>query len=111
MKTTDPFLRHLFGAVDRLAVWSILSLMFTALTWAAAWQRGLERPALDAWRALLALATAPAADRTAITLLALSAATGISTATLVGGWLFRRWQRRAQLDMVRIRGSRWEHEQ
>ena len=35
-------------------------------------------------------------------------ALGIAEAGLVSGWLFRRWRRRAELDVTRLRGARWE---
>jgi len=108
MRTHDPFLRHLLGALDRVAVWFVLALAITALAWTAAWERGLGVPALDGWRLVVSALAGRSVDRTTMTLLALCAAVGISGATVVGGWLFRRWQRRAQLDVLRLRGSRWE---
>jgi len=108
MKTHDPFLRHLLGALDRVAVWCVLALVITALAWTAAWERGLGLPALDGWRLLVSALAGSNVDRTTLTLLGLCAAVGICGATVVGGSLFRRWQRRAQLDVLRLRGSRWE---
>lgn len=110
MRTSDPFLRHLFGAMDRAAVWCVLALVITALAWTAAWERGLGVPALDGWRLLLAAMSGRSIDRHAVTLLALCVGFGASGATVIGGWLFRRWARRAQLDVLRLRGSRWENE-
>jgi hypothetical protein len=110
MKTHDPFLRHVFAALDRAAVWCVLAFVVTALAWTAAWEGGLGLPALDGWRMLALALSGRSADRTALTLLALCAALGLSTATVIGGWLFRRWQRRAQLDVLRLRGSRWEND-
>ena len=110
MKTHDPFLRHVFGAFDRAAVWCVLAVAITALAWTAAWERGLGLPALDGWRLLASALTGRGADRTALTLLALCAAFGLSGATVIGAWLFRRWQRRAQIDVLRLRGSRWEND-
>lgn len=110
MKTHDPFLRHVFGSLDQMVVWCVLVVVITALAWAAAWGRGLGLPALDGWRLLVSTLSGRGGDRTALTLLALCAAIGLCGATVVGGWLFRRWQRRAQLDVVRLRGSRWEND-
>lgn len=108
MKTHDPFLRHLLVAVDRALVWTVLALTLTALTWAAAWERGLGQPALNGWKLLGTALRGSSLDRTAWTLLVLSTVVGVLGATLVGGWLFRRWRRRAELDGLRLRGVRWE---
>ena len=111
MKTHDPFLRHLLAAVDRALVWTVLAVALTALVWTATWERGLGQPAIDGWRVLGLALLGKHTDRTALTLLALSAALGIAGASLVGGWLFRRWHRRADLDVLRLRGARWEGDQ
>lgn len=108
MRTNDAFLRHLLGAVDRAMVWAVLAIVFSALAWTAAWERGLGLPALDGWRLLGLALLGHETDRTALTLLVLCAALGITGATLVGSWLFRRWQRRAELNVTRLRGARWE---
>ncbi|MBN8507332.1 MAG: hypothetical protein J0L57_01835 [Burkholderiales bacterium] len=108
MRTHDAFLRHLLGAVDRAVVWAVLALVLSALTWAAAWERGLGLPALDGWRLLGQALLGRETDRTTLTLLVLCALVGVMGATLVGGWLFRRWKRRAELDVMRLRGARWE---
>lgn len=108
MKTHDAFLRHLLGAVDRAVVWTVLAVVLFAVMWTAAWERGLGLPALDGWRVLGLALLGRESDRTAMTLLVLCALVGAMNATLVGGWLFRRWQRRAELDVMRLRGSRWE---
>lgn len=108
MRTHDAFLRHLLSAVDRALVWALLAVVLSAVTWTAAWERGLGLPALDGWRVLGLALLGRETDRTALTLLALCAALGIAGATLVGGWLFRRWKRRAELDVMRLRGARWE---
>lgn len=63
---------------------------------------------MNGWRVLGLALLGRETDRTALTLLVLCALVGVMGATLVGGWLFRRWQRRAELDMVRLRGARWE---
>ncbi|MDN3544039.1 hypothetical protein QWZ02_06225 [Kinneretia asaccharophila] len=111
MRTNDPFLRHILAAIDRALVWSILAVVLTALVWTAAWERGLGQPVIDGWRVLgLALLGKPI-DRLALTLLAMSAALGIAGASLFGGWLFRRWKRRADVDTTRLRGARWESDQ
>jgi uncharacterized membrane protein YjgN (DUF898 family) len=107
MRTHDAFLRHLLDAVDRAVVWAVLAMMLSALTWTAAWERGLRLPALDGWRVLGSVLVGSETDRTALTLLVLCAIVGVMGATLLGGWLFRRWQRRAELDVVRLRGARW----
>lgn len=111
MRTHDPFLRHLLASVDRCVVWTVLAIVMTALTWTAAWERGLGMPALDGWQLLAGVLLGRAMDRTALTMLVLCAGLGITGAMLVSGWMFRRWQRRAKLDMLRLRGSRWEGEQ
>lgn len=111
MKTHDPFLRHLLAAVDRALVWTVLAVALTALVWTAIWERGLGQPAIDGWRVLGLALLGKYTDRTALTLLALSAALGIAGASMVGGWLFRRWHRRADLDVLRLRGARWEGDQ
>ncbi|MBA3598870.1 MAG: hypothetical protein H0W40_16055 [Methylibium sp.] len=110
MRTHDPFLRHVLSAVDRVAVWCVLALVITALAWSAAWERGIGLPALDGWRVVASALLGRGIDRTVLTLLVTCAAVGIGGATVVGGWLFRRWQLRAQLDVVRLRGSRWEND-
>ena len=111
MRTHDPFLRHLLAAMDRCVVWTVLAIVVTALAWTAAWERGLGMPALDGWQLLVEALLGQATDRTALTMLVLCAGLGITSATLVSGWMFRHWQRRAQLDVLRLRGSRWEGEQ
>jgi hypothetical protein len=108
MKTHDAFLRHLLSAFDRAAVWTALAVVLSAVTWTAAWERGLGLRALDGWRVLGLALLGRETDRTALTLLVLCALVGVMGATLVGGWLFRRWQRRAELDVMRLRGARWE---
>lgn len=108
MRTHDAFLRHLRGALDRALVWAVLAVVLSALTWTAAWERGLGLPVLDGLRVLGLALLGRETDRTALTLLVLCAALGVTGATLVGGWLFRRWQRRAELDVTRLRGARWE---
>lgn len=108
MRTHDAFLRHLIGAVDRALVWTVLAVVLSALTWTAAWERGLGLPALDGWRVLGLALLGRNTDRTALTLLVLCTLVGFMGATLVGGWLFRRWRRRAEIDVVRLRGARWE---
>ena len=52
MRTHDPFLRHLLGAVDRAFVLVAFAMVLTALAWIAVWERGLGLPALDGWRVL-----------------------------------------------------------
>ena len=52
MRTHDPFLRHLLGAVDRAFVLVAFAMVLTALAWTAVWKRGLGLPALDGWRVL-----------------------------------------------------------
>lgn len=111
MRTHDAFLRHLLGAVDRALVWVVLAVVLSALTWTAAWERGLGLPTLDGWRVLGLALLGRETDRTALTLLVLCVLVGVMSATLLGGWLFRRWQRRAELDVVRLRGARWESDQ
>jgi hypothetical protein len=108
MKTHDAFLRHLFGAVDRAVVWTVLAVVLSAVTWTAAWERGLGLPALDGWRVLGLALLGRETDRTALTLLVLCTLVGGMGATLLGGSLFRRWQRRAELNVMRLRGARWE---
>jgi hypothetical protein len=108
MRTHDAFLRHLLGAVDRALVWAVLAIALSALTWTAAWERGLGLRALDGWRVLSLALLGRETDRTALTLLVLCVLVGVMGATLLGGWLFRRWQRRAEMDGVRLRGARWE---
>ncbi len=108
MRTHDAFLRHLLGAVDRAVVWAVLSIVLSALTWTATWERGLGLRALDGWRVLGLALLGRETDRTALTLLVLCALVGVMGATVMGGWLFRRWQRRAELDVLRLRGARWE---
>lgn len=111
MRTHDPFLRHLLAAVDRCVVWTVLAIVITILAWTAAWERGLGIPALDGWQLLTGALLGRAIDRTALTMLVLCAGLGVTCATLVSGWMLRRWQRRAALDVLRLRGSRWESEQ
>lgn len=108
MRTQDAFLRHLLSAVDRAMIWTVLAVVLSALVWTAAWDRGLGLPVLDGWRVLGLALLGREPDRTALTLLVLCAALGVTGASLVGGWLFRRWQHRAELDMTLLRGSRWE---
>lgn len=108
MKTHDAFLRHLLGAFDRAMVWTVLALVLSAVTWTAAWERGLSLPAMDGWRVLGLALLGRETERTVLTLLVLCALVGVMGATVVGGWLFRRWQRRAELDVLRLRGARWE---
>ena len=108
MTTQDPFLRHLFSALDRAVVWVSLAVVLTALAWTAVWDRGLRLPVLDGWHVLGLALLGRETDRTALTLLVLCALVGVMGATLLGGWLFRRWQRRAELDVMRLRGARWE---
>ncbi|MFT3802819.1 MAG: hypothetical protein QM766_16570 [Burkholderiaceae bacterium] len=108
MRTHDAFLRHLLGAFDRAVVWTVLAVVLSSLTWTAAWERGLGLPALDGWRVLGLALLGRETDRTALTLLVLCCLVGAMGATLVGGWLFGRWRRRAELDVVRLRGARWE---
>lgn len=108
MRTHDAFLRHLLGTFDRAMVWAVLAIGLSALIWTAAWERGLGLPALDGWRVLGLVLLGHDTDRTALTVLALSVALGVTGATLIGGWLFRRWQRRAEIDVMRLRGTRWE---
>lgn len=108
MRTHDAFLRHLLGAVDRAVVWAVLSIVLSALTWTAAWERGLGLRALDGWRVLGLALLGRETNRTALTLLVLCLLVGVMGATLLGGWLFRRWRRRAELDVLRLRGARWE---
>lgn len=110
MRTHDAFLRHLLGAVDRAMVWAVLAVALSALAWTAAWERGLGLSALDGWRVLGLALLGRETDRTALTLLVLCCLVGVMGATLVGAWLFRRWQRRAELDVMRLRGARWEAE-
>ncbi len=111
MRTQDPFLRHLLAAVDRAFVWSVLAVVLTALAWTAVWERGLGQPAVDGWHVLALTLLGHDVDRTTLTLFLLCAALGAASATLIGGWMFRRWRRRADLDVRRIRGTRWEGEQ
>ena len=111
MRTHDAFLRYLLGAADRALVWTVLAIVLSGLTWTAIWERGLGLPALDGWRVLGLALLGRTIDRTALTLLLLSTLVGVMGATLVGGWLFRRWRRRAELDVVRLRGARWDGDQ
>jgi hypothetical protein len=108
MRTHDAFLRYLLGAVDRALVWAVLAIVLSALTWTSAWERGLGLRALDGWRVLGFALLGHETDRTVLTLLVLCVLVGVMGATLVGGWLFRRWRRRAELDVLRVRGTRWE---
>lgn len=111
MRTHDPFLRHLLSALDRALVLAVLAVVLTALVWTTAWERGLGLPTLDGWRVLGTALLGRETDRTALTLLVLCAALGIAGASLVGGWMFRRWQRRSALDVTRLRGARWDSDQ
>jgi hypothetical protein len=108
MKTHDAFLRHLSGLLDRAIAWCTLSFVLSAVAWSVAWDRGLHQPAVDGWLILAAAWAASAPDRVALTLLALCVVIGMLGATLISIWLHRRWLRRAQLDAVQLRGSRWE---
>ncbi len=108
MNTHDPFLRHWLNAIDRALVWLTLSVGCAALIWSVAWQRGLQLPALNGWRLLYALLTGQAIDRTGLTILALSAGSGLLLATLLSAWLFRRWTRQGELRLHHLRGSRLE---
>lgn len=108
MRTHDAFLRHLLGAVDRVLVWAVLAVALSVLTWTAIWERGLGLPAMDGWRVLGLALVGRETDRTVLTLLVLCALLGVMGATLVGGSLFLRWKRRAELDVLRLRGARWE---
>ncbi|CAM3531655.1 ABC transporter permease [Bordetella sputigena] len=108
MRTHDAFLRHLLGAIDRARVWAVLAVVLSAVTWATVWALGLGLPALDGWRVLGLALLGRETNRTTLTLLVLCTLVGVMGATLVGGWLFRRWKRRAELDMRRLRGVRWE---
>ncbi|MCA3069669.1 MAG: hypothetical protein ING90_16885 [Rhodocyclaceae bacterium] len=110
MKAHDAFLRHLLGAVDRATVWTVLAVVLSAVTWTAAWERGLGLPALDGWRVLGLALLGRETDRTALTLLVLCALVGVMGASVAGGWPFGRWQRRAELDVMRLRGARWEND-
>lgn len=113
MRTHDAFLRHLLSAVDRALVWAVLAIVLSALTWTTLWQRGLGLPALDGWRVLGLALLGRGTDcmALALTLLVLCALVGVMGATLVGGWLFSRWKRRAELNVTRLRGTRWEGDQ
>lgn len=108
MRTHDAFLRHLLAAVDRALAWAMLAILLSALTWTATWERGLGLSVLDGWRVLGLALLGRDIDRTTLTLLMLCALVGVMGATLVGSWLLRRWRRRAELDAVRLRGTRWE---
>jgi hypothetical protein len=108
MRTHDPFLRHLLGAVDRALVWAVLAVVLAALAWTVTWERGLGLPVLNGWRLLGLALLGRETDRTVLTLLVLCAAVGVLSASLLGVWLFRRWRRRAELDAARLRGARWE---
>lgn len=108
MSTRDPFLRHLLSVVDRALVWGVLAIALTALTWSVTWDRGLGLPVLDGWRLISDVLLGRETDRTTRTLLALCSTVGMTGATIIGGFLFRRWKRRAELDAVPLRGSRWE---
>jgi len=110
MRTHDPFLRHLLSVLDRTFVWAVLTVVLTGLAWTATWERGLGLPVLDGWRVLASAVLGRETDRTTLTLLALCGAIGMAAATVIGGWLFRRWQRRAALNVVRLRGARWEND-
>lgn len=111
MRTHDAFLRYALSAMDRAFVWGVLAVVLAAIAWTATWERGLGLPALDGWRVLGLALLGRGVDRTALTLLVLCAALGIAGASIVGGWLFRRWQRRAELDVTRLRGVRWKSDQ
>lgn len=108
MRTPDAFLRHLLSAIDRALVWAVLAIVLSALTWTAAWTHGFGLPALDGWRVLILALIGLETNRTTTTLLALCVALGVTGTTLIGGWLFRRWQRRSEVDVMRLRGARWE---
>jgi hypothetical protein len=86
MRTHDPFLRHLLASVDRCVVLTVLAIVMTALAWTAAWECGLGMPALDGWQLLAEVLLGRAMDSTALTMLALCAELGITSAMLVSGW-------------------------
>lgn len=108
MSTHDPFLRYWLNALDRALVWLTLCLVFSAVVWTMAWARGLGQSALNGWRLLYELLTGQAIDRSSLTLLALSAATGVLLATVMSAWLFARWRRQGELGLRHMRGSRLE---
>ncbi len=108
MKTHDAFLRHLLSLAERAFAWTVLALALFGLTWTAVFERGLGVRPLDAWRLLGLALLGQEIDRTALTLLTLCGLVGAMGATLVGGWMIRRWQRRSELDSLRLRGARWE---
>jgi hypothetical protein len=54
------------------------------------------------------LLTGQAIDRTGLTILALSAGSGLLLATVLSSWLFRRWTRQGELRLHHLRGSRLE---
>jgi uncharacterized membrane protein len=108
MSTHDPFLRQWKNFFDRGAAWLVLSLVFSAVIWAAAWERGLHLPTRDGWMTVYAFLTGQATDRISMTLLALCALSGVLLATVASGWLFRRWQRQGELRVHHLRGSEFE---
>ena len=105
MSTHDPFLRQWRNFLDRSLAWLSLSLMFAAVIWSATWERGLQQPVRNGWLTLYAFLTGQATDRTSLTLLAWCALSGVLLATVVSGWLFRRWQRQGELRVHHLRGS------
>lgn len=110
MKTHDPFLRHLFSVVDRAIVWMVLAIVLSALVWTVAWERGLGLPVMDGWHALALVMSGQEINRTVLTLLTLSGALGVTTASVISASLFRRWKHQAVVDVTRLRGVRWESE-
>ena len=105
MSTHDPFLRQWKNLFDRGVAWLMLSLVFAAVIWSIAWERGLQLPTRNGWMTLYSFLTGQYTDRTSLTLLALCATTGVLLATVVSGWLFRRWQRQGEHRVHHLRGS------